>query len=256
MNIKYLIIRLSSIGDIVLTTPVIRCLKKQVENCEIHFVTKQKHALIVKSNPYIQQVHILNENISELISELKNERFDYVIDLHQNFRSNRIKSGLNVTSFTFEKLNIQKFLLVNFKLNRLPAGHIVDRYMKTISVFDVVNDGEGLDFFIPENENYNKELLPGSFRNQYIAFVIGGTYFTKKLPVEKIKEICKRLNIPVILLGGKNELRVGEEVAESSGGTILNMAGKINLNESASLIRSAACRFNQRHRFDAHCGCL
>ena len=142
-----------------------------MENSEIHFVTKQKHASIVRSNPYIDKVHVLNENISELISELKNEQFDYIIDLHQNFRSNRIKSGLNVTSFTFEKLNIQKFLLVNFKINRLPAGHIVDRYLKTISVFDVENDGEGLDFFIPENENYDRNQLPEIFRNGYLLLL-------------------------------------------------------------------------------------
>src|SRR6056297_2882802 len=90
MKIKYLVIRFSSIGDIVLTTPVVRCLKQQVEGAEIHFVTKKKHAALVTSNPYIHKVHAFSGNSNELINELEKEQFDYVIDLHQNFRSNRI----------------------------------------------------------------------------------------------------------------------------------------------------------------------
>ena len=120
MKVKILIIRLSSIGDIVLTSPVVRCIKNQVENVELHFVTKRKFASIVTSNPYIDKVHILNENISTLIQDLKNEKFNYVIDLHQNFRSNRIKRILDVKSYSVKKLNWQKFLLIKFKINRLP----------------------------------------------------------------------------------------------------------------------------------------
>ncbi|MFW5831630.1 MAG: glycosyltransferase family 9 protein [Prolixibacteraceae bacterium] len=238
MKIKFLVIRFSSIGDIVLTSPVVRCLKKQVEGAEVHFLVKEKHRCVVKS-PYIDKVHIFKNNIHDLLSELEAEQFDYVVDLHHNFRSNRIKSRLKIPAFSFNKLNIQKFLLVNFKIDRLPDKHIVDRYMETVSVFDVENDGEGLDYFIPEDEAFKREELPQLFHNGYVAFVIAGTYYTKKLPPEKVLEICNRIDYPVLLMGGKNEFETGEQILSQSKGNILNYAGKISLNQSASLVRDA-----------------
>ena len=239
MKIKYLVIRFSSIGDIVLTTPVVRCLKQQVEGAEVHFVTKKKFASLITSNPYIHKVHVLKDNLSELIKQLEREQFDYIIDLHQNIRSNRIKSRLKMPAFSFHKLNFQKYLLVRFKINRMPDKHIVDRYMETLSVFDVKNDGKGLDFFIPENENYLHSTLPETHRKGYIAFVIAGTFPTKRLPVEKVAEICNATRLPVILLGGKNERKEAQEIIDKTGKNVLNLTGQIKLNQSASLIRDA-----------------
>jgi len=240
LKIKYLVIRFSSIGDIVLTSPVVRCLKNQVIDAEVHFVTKSRFACLVNQNPYIDKVHLLTGNINDLIARLKEENFDYIIDLHHNLRSSRIKSRLKCPAFTFNKLNIEKYLLVNFKINRLPEIHIVDRYLETLSVFDVVNDGEGLDFFIPEQENFNLKELPEEFRKGYIAFVIAGTRATKKLPEQKAAEICNSIDFPVILLGGEQEQEAGESILRQSKGNVLNFAGKVGLNQSASLVRDAS----------------
>lgn len=239
MKIKFLVIRLSSIGDIVLTSPVVRCLKQQAEGAEIHFVTKEKHACIVEANPYIAKIHILGDKLSDLLQKLEHEQFDYIIDLHHNFRSARIKSRLKIPAFSVDKLNYQKWLLVNFKINRLPGRHIVDRYLDTLSVFDVANDHRGLDYFIPENEEYNLEKLPVLYRSGYIAFVIAGTYFTKKLPVEKVAEFCRLANKPILLLGGKKESGEGEQIAAAFPGRALNLCGQTTLNESASLVKNA-----------------
>lgn len=239
MKVKILIIRLSSIGDVVLTSPVVRCLKNQVKDVELHFVTKKKFAPILTSNPHIGKVHILNDNVAVLIKDFKKEKFDYIIDLHQNFRSNRIKRNLSATSYSVNKLNWKKFLLIKFKINRLPNKHIVDRYLETVEPLGVKNDGKGLDFFIPDNEVFPESDLPAPFRNGYIAFVIAGTYNTKKLPLEKVSEICNNINFPVILLGGKSEFDEGEKVLSESNGNVLNYAGKISLNQSASLVKNA-----------------
>ncbi len=239
MKIKYLIIRFSSIGDIVLTTPLVRCLKMQVEGAEIHYVTKPRHEKLVSSNPYIDKVHLLSSNLNELISLLQEEQFDYIIDLHQNLRSNRIKNRLKIPSFSLKKLNLEKYLLVNFKINRLPEKHIVDRYLDTVLVFDVKNDGEGLDFFISEESVFRKERLPERFQSGYVAFVIAGTWATKKLPAGKVAAICNRIDHPVILLGGRSERESGEEILFLTKGNVLNLAGQIELDQSASLVRDA-----------------
>jgi ADP-heptose:LPS heptosyltransferase len=239
LKIKYLIIRFSSIGDIILTSPVVRCLSNQVEGAEVHFVTKRKYAGLIAHNPYIHKVHILSENLNELIAELQEEHFDYIIDLHNNFRTARLKNRLKIPAFTFKKLNIEKYLMVNFKINRLPQKHIVDRYLETLSVFDVKNDGKGLDFFIPKNKGFPKENLPEPFRNGYIAFVIAATWATKRLPADIVTEICNRMDHPVILLGGKTEQEEGEKILSLSKGNVLNLTGKINLYQSASLLQEA-----------------
>lgn len=237
--VKILVIRLSSIGDIVLTSPVVRCLKNQVPDAEIHFVAKQKFSHVVASNPYIDKIHTLGSSVKDLIPSLKEEKYDFIIDLHQNFRSNRIKSALRVKSYSVNKLNFRKFLLVHFKIDIMPSKHMVDRYMETVAPLRVKNDGGGLDFFIPEEDRFTPESLPESHRNGYIAFVIAGTYSTKKLPVDKIAEICRSVEHPVILLGGKKEREEAAKVVELTNEKVLNLAGRLSLNQSASLVRDA-----------------
>src|SRR5690606_590679 len=147
----------------------------------------------------------MEENFGDLIQELTSEKFDYIIDLHHNFRSGRLKRNLQAKAFSVNKLNWQKMLLIHFKINRLPNKHIVDRYLETTASLKVTNDGKGLDYFIPEKDEFRKTELPAPFQKGFVAFVIAGTYTTKKLPVEKISEICQKTKYPVILLGGKTE---------------------------------------------------
>ncbi len=234
---KILIIRFSSIGDIVLTTPVIRCLKQQVEGVEVHYLTKKAFNSLLANNPYIDKIHLLNDKISETVSELEEEKFDYIIDLHNNLRTRLIKLRLNVKAKSFDKLNLKKFLLVNFKINTLPTKHIVDRYLETVSFLGVKNDGQGLDYFFNQEHDLTS-LLPVSYR-QYIGLVIGAQHATKRLPVSKLIEICRKLNQPVVLLGGKDDSERGEEICLKSGNLVFNGCGKFSLDESAFLVKNA-----------------
>jgi ADP-heptose:LPS heptosyltransferase len=237
---KFLVIRLSSIGDIVLTTPVLRCLKQQVPTAEIHYLTKTAFRSILKANPYIDKIHELgNDGLDALIPALIAEDFDYVIDLHHNLRSLKVKRALSKTSFSFPKLNIEKWLYTNFKWNRLPDRHIVDRYLDTVKSFGVRNDGAGLDYFIPDSERVKEEDIPTSHQAGYIGLVIGAALATKKLPAHKLKELCSTLEHPMILLGGPEDAEVGAELAAIDPIKIYNSCGKFSLNESADLVRRA-----------------
>ncbi len=241
MRVKYLIIRFSSIGDIVLTTPVVRTLKNQVEGAEIHYLTKKDFAKIIESNSYVDKVHVLEDNITDTIKILKQEKFDYIIDLHNNLRSFRIKKSLQALSFTFNKLNIKKYLAVRLKkIDALPDIHIVDRYMQTLKLFDIKNDNKGLDFFIDDTDTEFYAQLPEIItKNKYVAFVIGAKHYTKRLPDDKIKEICNNIDVPVVLLGGKDDAEKGKHIAEDSGKHVFNFCGKLNLNQSAFLVKKA-----------------
>src|SRR5687767_4193016 len=170
---KFLIIRFSSIGDIVLTTPVVRCLRKKFPDAEIHYLTKQSFASIVITNPYINKVKLYKDDLDIVIEELKNENYDYIIDLHNNLRTLRIKQALKkVKAFSFNKLNIQKWVFVNFKVNIMPDKHIVERYMETVKSLGVTNDGLGLDYFVHDKDVVSQSDIPISHLHGYIGVVI------------------------------------------------------------------------------------
>lgn len=235
---KFLIIRFSSIGDIVLTTPVIRCLRKQVPDAEIHLLTKQDFRSIVADNPYINKIHTLGDSFDLMLHELLTEEYDYIIDLHHNLRTLRIKRFLKgVKSFSFNKLNIEKYIYTNFKANLLPKKHIVDRNLETVRSFGVTDDGQGLDYFIPEKDVVDNKDLPTSHLHGYIAVVIGAALATKKLPIHKLKELCTAIDHPLILLGGKEDYEDGRTIASVDEVKIYNACGKFNLNESADLVK-------------------
>ena len=161
---KVLILRFSSIGDIVLTSPVVRTLKTQLEDAQIHYATKDQYRDLFESNPYIDKIFFLKESLTELIQKLKEEKYDCVIDLHHNLRTFRIKKALGVMSYSFNKLNVEKWLMVNLKINKLPNVHIIDRYMETVKPLGVKTDALGLDFFIPEKDEVPLEWLPEPFQ--------------------------------------------------------------------------------------------
>ncbi len=234
---KYLVIRFSSIGDIVLTTPVFRCLKKQVPGAEIHFVTKQSFSIVTATNPYIDKFFYYNNDLDALIDDLEKENYDYVIDLHKNFRSIKITRALKKKTYSVNKLSLQKFILTRFKINLMPKVHITQRSLNTLRHFGVRNDGLGLDYFIPPEDCIRTEDLPTSHLSGFIAIIIGANHLTKKLPVYKLKELCSKLDYPIVLLGGKDEARAGEEIASVDNIKIYNACGKFNLNESADIVR-------------------
>jgi len=236
---KFLIIRFSSIGDIVLTTPVVRCLKQQVSGAEVHFLTKSSFLPVVKHNPYIDKIHLLAHSWELMIEELKIEKYDYIIDLHHNTKTLRVKSALKKKSFSFYKLNIEKYIYTSLKLNFLPKIHIVDRYLKTVESFGVKNDGAGLDYFISKEEETKREDIPASHSAGFIACVIGAALGTKQWPVNKWKEFCRQLDHPVILLGGPEDSAAGNEIATVDDVKVYNACGKFKLNESADLVRKA-----------------
>ena len=236
---KFLIIRFSSIGDIVLTSPVARCLKNQLEEARIHYLVKQKFGALVSANPFIDKVHLFENDLDKTIKELKSENFDYIIDLHNNMRSSLVKLRIRAIPFSFHKQNFNKWLLVHLKINRLPGISIVDRYLDPLKSFGVVNDGKGLDFFIPKKDIVNTVSFPVTFRKGFIVFAIGANHVTKRMPVEKIIGLIKNINLPVILLGDENDKIQGDKIVSAAGNNVLNACGLYNINQSASIVKQS-----------------
>ena len=238
---KILVLRFSSIGDIVLTTPVVRCIKKQLTGVEVHYATKKSFADIVSLNPYIVKIHLLGESLPELVKNLKAENFDLVIDLHHNLRTLRIKRALGVKSHSFNKLNWQKWLLVNLKINKLPTVHIVDRYLDTTKSLGIKNDHEGLDFFYSANDAAKACDLLSNSSESYVAVVLGANHATKQLPIDKVVTLCQeliKLNATPVLVGGKGETALAQQVINQVGldSPLINLVGQTSLGTSAAVI--------------------
>ncbi len=236
---KVLVIRFSSIGDIILTSPVLRCLKQQVPDVEIHFLTKDIYASLLDHSPYVDRVHRMGDNLGEVVRDLKKEKFDLVVDLHHNTRTWRVKTALGAPAKSFPKLNWEKWLLVNLKKDRLPRIHIVDRYLSTVAHLGVKNDGQGLDLFIAPEREVRPDTLPASHRNGYTALCIGAGHFTKRLPQHKLLELAEQLKGPLVIIGGPGDTTLGRAISNAVGARAFDATGKFDLMGSASLIRQA-----------------
>jgi len=249
---KILVLRFSSIGDIVLTTPVLRALAQQVPGAAVHVATKPGYRGLLEPNPYVARVHTLSGPLNDLVSELKAEKFDFIVDLHNNLRTRLIKLRLGVKASSFDKLNWPKWLLVNLKINRLPDVHIVQRYLAAAAPLGVQDDGRGLDYFIPAGQEVDIKTLPPAFQAGYVAVAIGAQHATKRLPLEKLVELCQRLAPrPIMLLGGPEDAPVAEAIMaeivnlnplirSATHPLIENGCGRYSLHQSASLLRQAS----------------
>ncbi|HNW98619.1 MAG TPA: glycosyltransferase family 9 protein [Bacteroidales bacterium] len=236
---KILIIRFSSIGDIVLTSPIIRCVKQQLKDVELHYLTKESHLPIVKHNPYIDKIYTIKKSVMSVMPQLKEEKYDFIIDLHNSIRSTSTVLHLVRPFNSVKKLNIKKELYVYTKINLLPKVHNVDRFFDVVEKLGVKNDGKGLDYFISDDEVVNLSDLPETHRNGYVAFVIGGKHATKRLPDNKIISICTRIHHPVIILGGKENHESGELIKSVVGDKVYNACGLYSLNQAASIIQQS-----------------
>ena len=233
--LKILVIRFSSIGDIVLTTPVIRCLKKQLD-AEIHFLTKGKYSDILSENPYLEKIHFLDNDINETISNLKQEGFDYVIDLHNNIRSRLVALQLRCTTKYYYKSNLKKLLLIKLGINILDNVHVVDRYMKTVHSLGVKNDNLGLDYFLPSDIN-----LEFDTSKKFICWSIGASYINKKISLKTILEVSDNIKKPLILLGGIEDYQFANNIINKAvKKDIYNFCGELNLSQSAYLIKNSS----------------
>lgn len=238
---KILIIRFNAIGDIILTTPVIRAIHHQIKQAEIHILVNQKYQNVLANNPYISKIHTYSNNKNQVVEQLKTEQFNFVLDLQNTRKSHKICHQLNLPHSSFNKLKIKKLIYTRLKINTLPLNHIVDRYFDAAKPLLIVNDGRGLDFNIPETEKFNTDNLPIFFEDGFIAILLDADKGTKKIPINKLMEIIPMLLKPVVLIGDKNSSAIGDELVNRLGDRVYNICGQLSVNQYASLIDQSLC---------------
>lgn len=208
---RILIIRLSSLGDILLTTPLIRTLKKNCPQLEIDFLLKDEYYDLMKHNPHLNKILIYSQ-FEKMLSNIDfTNEYDLIIDLQNNFRSRKITSRLSARTFRFKKYSLRKFLLVSTKINlmkNLPS--IPERYAETIGL---KLDNDGLEII---SDKKPSEKISGL--NMLIGLCPGAKHFTKRYPIEYQIELSKLLiknNFNVVLFGGKIDENICKEISSS-----------------------------------------
>lgn len=226
-------------GDIIYTTPIVRCLKLQLPGSEVHFLTKEQFKYIYDHNPYLSRLHLLKPRLKDTIAEIKAENFDLIIDLHNNLRTTLIKLATGLPASTYKKDRFRKWLALKLKWNNLYSkDHLVDRYLKTVRFLGVHNDNKPIDYYI-SNSYELSEFLPASHAGSFVAFIIGATHFTKRMPVEKVIEVCRNIDGPIVLLGGNDVLKNAEAIMQALGDKVFSTCGKTNLDQSVFIVSRA-----------------
>jgi ADP-heptose:LPS heptosyltransferase len=212
-----LIVRLSSLGDILLATPLLRSIKKQFTSINIDFLLREQYSDILKFNPYLRSLITLKDNYEELAAIIAQNKYDLIIDLQNNLRSHKLTAKSRAKKVRFKKHDFDKFLLVKFKINRMKdLPQIPARYAESLKGFAL--DDKGLEIFLPPNIKSNLDE-----ENNYIGLAPGSRHFTKMWPSYYFIYLCKMLNVngfKVVLFGGKNDMGICKEITELFPGTI------------------------------------
>lgn len=248
MKPKILIIRFSALGDILMCTPLIRCLHLQMK-AEIYFLTKKSNAVILKENPHIHQIIVLTD-LWQTLHLLRNEHFDLIVDLHKNLRSFffRFFLGCHAPVVSYPKYTFRRYLSIHLHQKQwLPKSHVCDRYFKAVKKYKVHNDGLGMEYynFAPEKSlPLSMQQICQSSSNPYLIIAIGSRHATKQMPIKKIVFLCQNIPFPILLVGDKNDqakaLSIQKQISKEDSSTpVWNMCGLLSFDQTATLVLHA-----------------
>ncbi len=243
---KILIIRFSSIGDIVLTTPLIRIIRKTWPGAQIDFVIKKRFAPLIQYNPYLTKVYTYDPSDADstlmaIGRRIRVEQYDIIADMHRNIRSKRLllfsKAG---TIVKFKKYIIPRLLLVHFKMDVYPQ--IVPVYLRYLNALNLKDDGLGLEIFIPDEMHRQVGANVADFPADYekiIAIAPGASYATKRWPADRFRALVELLSknnsFHFVLVGDQSDRTVCNKISAGLS-NVTNAAGRLELLETAALL--------------------
>ena len=239
---KILLVRLSSIGDIVLTFPVVAAIKSYFPSCQIDYVTKKQFATLLEACPGINQAFFFDNSLAQLRQQLDFRHYDAVFDLHHNLRTRLLLFACAAPVYRFPKNNIQKWLLTKFKVRPKQRTHVVERYLAPLQKF--VHDWKPLNaafqYKIPIIAQFDIEKRFSVKPKTYIAIAIGAQFATKRMPTDLLIQLIGQMRLPIVLLGGREDLQTAELIIENCRqNELVSAVGQTSIHESAWLVQNA-----------------
>ena len=239
---KILVLRFSSIGDIVLTFPVVAALKAAYPDCQIDYVTKPAFRHLLEACPGLSHIFTLESSIRQLRKDINFQSYDAVLDLHNNLRTLLLTAFSGVKVYKYPKNNWNKWLLTRFKIKQEGRQHVVERYLSTLKqAFGLEVLAPENPYEIPESEQFSIQDATGFTPRKYVAFAIGAQFATKRLPTDLMIKLLQKIEHPLVLLGGKEDQQTANEILAALGGQkVVSMVGQLNIHGSAWLVKNAA----------------
>ena len=227
-----------------MTTPAVRAIKTQVPNARVLFATKPGFVPLLEANPYVDKILTLDTSLVALAFQAYKEGVTHVVDLHANVRSSVLSALFPFAKvFRVQKGTADREALIRDKAHSVQPLHMVDRHLSCLAKLGIRWDGGGLDYVVPQKDavDYRTWSLIG--QTAYAAVVIGGSHATKKLPENKVVELLRTIELPVILLGGKSEAEEGKRIAGTLAlegrWDIFSACGDLSLGQSGSVLAQA-----------------
>lgn len=245
---KILIIKPSSLGDIIHSLPVLNSLRQCFAQSEIHWVVAKNFAQLLEGHPMINKLWVINKDIWKnpfrilstikdffnLGRRLKAERYDLVIDLQGLLRSGIISFLTGSTMrIGFKEAREGSTLFYTHRVKGGKDVHAVDRYLKVLSLIDC--PVREIVFPLPVSE----VRLEVPFPAEYAVLVPGARWLTKRWPPQRFAEIAKRLPFKSLIVGSRDDIPLAEEIINSSEGKAISLCGKTDLRGLVEVIRRA-----------------
>ena len=238
---RILIIRFSSIGDIVLTFTVASTIKSLYPHCTIDFITKPQFKELLNACPDLDTIYTLTGTVAQLRKEIDFNQYDAILDLHHNLRS-RILLGFQFGKvYRFPKNNIEKWLLTTFKTRPKIIRHVTERYLETLSAYTKAPIvGIAPAYRVPDASKIDIKETFQVEPSKYVAVAIGAQFATKRMPTDLLVELIQKINLPVLLLGAKEDQLTANEILEQcTSNIIFSAVGTATIHESAWLVKNA-----------------
>lgn len=244
-----LAVRFSSIGDVVLTTPLLRAIRHRHPAARITVVTKLAYAPLLSHNPHVNQVFGLpaGRGIVGIAAELRANRYSHMLDLHDSVRSRMLRMLVPGRWSSYPKHRVARALLIHAKKNWYRDSRPVAlRYFDAARDLDVTPDGGPPDLFLsPEAVREAADWLGRSGLAQdrpFVALAPGAAHATKRWPLEHWHGLLRRIvgqGFDVVLVGGSDDASVAHVLAANAGGRVVNAAGQFGLQETGAVLSSA-----------------
>ncbi|OQX94883.1 hypothetical protein B6I21_08325 [candidate division KSB1 bacterium 4572_119] len=238
-------------GDVILTSPAIRLIRKRFPGCTIDFVVKKQFSSLLSTHPFINSLLIFDKNkngnpLKQLKRQIKRNNYDIIFDLHKNLRSYYLSTNSGAQQiFRYKKFVLRRLLLVKFKINLFKQPiPIYQRYLIALSHLGIIDDNQGLDLYLDENIKNNISSFYADFfkspGQQILGVAPGASFPTKRWTSagfeQVINHFLEQKNLLIILFGNSEDRELIKSLNIKVSPNILNVAGSMSIAETAALM--------------------
>ena len=245
-----LAVRFSSIGDVLLTTPLLRAIRQRHPESAITVLTKAAHAPLLSHNPHITRVLSVETEggLRHVAAELRAARYSHLLDLHDSLRSRMLRALVPGNWTGYPKHRVARALLIHVKRNWYRSWKpVAERYFAAAQHLDVAPDGRPPEFFLAAEarQEVDKWLAEGGQGQDrpMVAIAPGAAHATKRWPVQHWRALIDRIiaqGHAVVIVGGAADQSLAAALTPNRSGRVLNAAGRFGLQGTGALIQRSA----------------